>query len=119
MGPPVTQQINADATTSGRISTTATNIVAPESTKGYRRRGPKIIAKERKRQADLEADPLAIVVTPTSVLCGRCNNWISLDGRGRFYPDLWIKHRGKCDGKERKKRVARTQVIVCFGPSRT
>lgn len=53
------------------------------------------------RKQELEQDKYAKNVTSTSVVCGGCHKEISLDKRSKYYPGLWLKHRGKCPGIER------------------
>ncbi|KAG2032558.1 hypothetical protein BDR03DRAFT_747402 [Suillus americanus] len=54
--------------------------------------------KEDKRKQELENDEYTEDVQPTSVRCRGCQKAISLDKRSRYYPGLWVKHRGKCRG---------------------
>jgi hypothetical protein len=54
--------------------------------------------KEDKRKQELEDDEYTEDVQPTSVRCCGCQKAISLDKRSRYYPGLWVKHRGKCPG---------------------
>jgi hypothetical protein len=54
--------------------------------------------KEDKRKEELEDDEYTEDVQPTSVRCRGCQKAISLDKRSRYYPGLWVKHRGKCPG---------------------
>ncbi|KAG2094282.1 hypothetical protein BD769DRAFT_1519205 [Suillus cothurnatus] len=54
--------------------------------------------KEDQRIQELENDEYTEDVQPTSVKCRGCQKAISLDKRSRYYPGLWIKHRGKCRG---------------------
>ncbi|KAG1899416.1 uncharacterized protein F5891DRAFT_917965, partial [Suillus fuscotomentosus] len=54
--------------------------------------------KEDERKEDLENDEYTDDVQPTSVRCCGCSKIICLDKRSRYYPGLWIKHRGKCRG---------------------
>jgi hypothetical protein len=113
MTPPVPFQINVDATTSVKLNKNATNVVAPTPTKGYKRRGPKILLKERKRRLDLEADEWTAEVTAKSVQCVGCEGTFTLDTRQRrnYYPWNWIKHRLECT--EIKRKIAlRAEVIV-------
>ncbi|KAG1872068.1 hypothetical protein C8R48DRAFT_696668 [Suillus tomentosus] len=53
---------------------------------------------EDERKEDLENDEYTDDVQPTSVRCRGCSKIICLDKRSRYYPGLWIKHRGKCRG---------------------
>ncbi|KAG1821819.1 uncharacterized protein BJ212DRAFT_1297129 [Suillus subaureus] len=64
--------------------------------------------KEDKRKGDLENDEYTEDVQPTSVWCRGCQKAISLDKRSRYYPGLWVKHRGKCPGilKMEKDKLA-------------
>jgi hypothetical protein len=48
------------------------------------------------RKRSLENDDWSLDVTPTSVKCCACGRTVSLDKRSRYYPGLWLKHRGKC-----------------------
>ncbi|KAG1851570.1 hypothetical protein DFJ58DRAFT_661520 [Suillus subalutaceus] len=54
--------------------------------------------KEGERKEELENDEYTQDVQPTSVWCRGCQKAISLDKRSRYYPGLWVKHRGKCPG---------------------
>ncbi|KAG2041123.1 hypothetical protein BDR03DRAFT_947076 [Suillus americanus] len=54
--------------------------------------------KKGERKEDLENDEYTEDVQPTSVWCRGCQKAISLDKRSRYYPGLWVKHRGKCPG---------------------
>ncbi|KAJ7223453.1 hypothetical protein GGX14DRAFT_658167, partial [Mycena pura] len=65
----------------------------------------KTARKEAERKALLEADPWALMVSATQVVCGGCMQTIRLDARSRYYPGLWEKHRDRCDGV-RVKRAA-------------
>jgi hypothetical protein len=51
---------------------------------------------EAQRKQELEDDEYTDDVRPTSVRCRGCDREISLDKRSRYYPGLWMKHRGKC-----------------------
>jgi hypothetical protein len=59
-----------------------------------RRRGK--YQKEPQRKQGLEEDEYAEDVKPKSVKCRGCQHTLKLDDRSRYYPELWIKHRGKC-----------------------
>ncbi|KAG2058540.1 hypothetical protein BDR06DRAFT_1004244 [Suillus hirtellus] len=52
--------------------------------------------KEDERKEDLENDKYTNNVQPTSIQCCGCSKIICLDKHSRYYPKLWIKHRGKC-----------------------
>jgi hypothetical protein len=54
--------------------------------------------KEDQRKQELEDDEYTEDVQPKSVRCRGCQKAISLDKRSRYYPGLWVKHRGKCPG---------------------
>ncbi|KAG2749538.1 hypothetical protein P692DRAFT_20832840 [Suillus brevipes Sb2] len=54
--------------------------------------------KEDKRKKELEEDEYTEDVQPKSVKCRGCQKTIRLDKRSRYYPGLWVKHRGKCPG---------------------
>lgn len=53
---------------------------------------------EGERKEDLENDEYTDDVQPTSIRCCGCDKVICLDKRSRYYPGLWVKHRGKCPG---------------------
>lgn len=53
------------------------------------------------RKLELEQDEYAKNVTMKSVVCGGCYKEISLDKRSKYYPGLWLKHRGKCPSIEK------------------
>ena len=103
--------MQVDATKSAIDNNTAANIVAATPKKPRKKPGPE--EDWTKRKEVLESDPMVEDLTPISVKCGRCGDWITLDTRRKYYPANWIKHRGRCNGKSKKKRVTkRTQVIV-------
>ncbi|KIK95064.1 hypothetical protein PAXRUDRAFT_141569 [Paxillus rubicundulus Ve08.2h10] len=58
---------------------------------------------ENQRKLELEEDEYTSDVTATSVVCVGCNKKISLDKRSRYYPGLWLKHRGKCPDIEKSE----------------
>lgn len=60
------------------------------------------------RKSELEQDEYAKNITSKSVVCGGCHKEISLDKRSKYYPGLWLKHRGKCPSIE-KLEVSRVQ----------
>lgn len=53
------------------------------------------------RRLELEQDEYAKNITTNSVVCGGCHKEISLDKRSKYYPGLWVKHRGKCPSIEK------------------
>lgn len=53
------------------------------------------------RKLELEQDEHAKNITTKSVVCGGCYKEISLDKRSKYYPGLWLKHRGKCPSIEK------------------
>lgn len=53
------------------------------------------------RKLELEQDEYAKNITTKSVVCGGCHKEISLDKRSKYYPGLWLKHRGKCPSIEK------------------
>ncbi|KAG9313264.1 hypothetical protein JVU11DRAFT_6729 [Chiua virens] len=61
------------------------------------------------RKVELEQDEYAKNVTTKSVVCTGCDREISLDKRSKYYPGLWLKHRGKCPGIE-KLECAKAKV---------
>jgi hypothetical protein len=72
-----------------------TEDVQPKSVKS---RGCKRRRKEDERKQGLEEDEYTEDVQPKSVKCRGCQKAIRLDKRSRYYPGLWVKHRGKCPG---------------------
>ncbi|KAF9232450.1 hypothetical protein BU15DRAFT_10973, partial [Melanogaster broomeanus] len=56
---------------------------------------------EEQRKLQLEEDEYTSNVTPTTVVCVGCHKLISLDKRSRYYPGLWLKHKGKCPDVEK------------------
>ncbi|KAG2153727.1 uncharacterized protein EDB93DRAFT_1134344 [Suillus bovinus] len=68
--------------------------LAPKSIAGGRKRRK----KEDERKQELEDDEYTEDVQPTSVTCRECQKAITIDKRSRYYPGLWLKHRGKCPG---------------------
>ncbi|KAJ7779497.1 hypothetical protein DFH07DRAFT_1056013 [Mycena maculata] len=70
-----------------------------EPTTRIKKSKPKKTArKEAERKAVLVNDPWTGLVEYYRVVCRGCGNTIMLDARSRFYPGLWEKHRGRCDG---------------------
>lgn len=61
----------------------------------------KTARKEAERRAVLENDVWTGLVDPNRVVCRGCGNTIKLDARSRYYPGLWEKHRGRCEGVKR------------------
>ncbi|KAL0060379.1 hypothetical protein AAF712_012830 [Marasmius tenuissimus] len=63
------------------------------------------IDREEVRKAKLESDPWSdkTRLTPKSVFCLGCKRDIRLDRRNDYYPGLWLKHRGLCQGIARMK----------------
>ncbi|KAG2153732.1 uncharacterized protein EDB93DRAFT_1134406 [Suillus bovinus] len=66
---------------------------------------PKSIASGRKRRKRRMKENKSSRTTstprmykPTSVTCRGCHKVIIIDQRSRYYPGLWVKHRGKCPG---------------------
>ncbi|KAG1897154.1 uncharacterized protein F5891DRAFT_548217 [Suillus fuscotomentosus] len=74
---------------------------------------------EAQRKQELEDDKYTYDVRPTSVICRGCDREISLDKRSRYYPGLWMKHRGKCARiyKIENEKLARSGDGFC--PSNT
>ncbi|KAG2118499.1 hypothetical protein BD769DRAFT_1641760 [Suillus cothurnatus] len=69
--------------------------------------------KEDQRKQELEDDEYTEDVQPKSVRCRGCQKAISLDKRSRYYPGLWVKHRGKCPRilkLETDKKLARSPL---------
>ncbi|KAJ7867832.1 hypothetical protein B0H13DRAFT_2351772 [Mycena leptocephala] len=52
---------------------------------------------EAQRHAVLNADPWTTSVAPHHGVCRGCKHIIKLDGRSRYYPGLWEKHRLRCE----------------------
>lgn len=50
---------------------------------------------EAERRAVLEADPRAQEVTPSEVLCRKCQKWIKLSGV-KYMLGNWQKHQNAC-----------------------
>ncbi|KAG8221160.1 hypothetical protein J3R82DRAFT_2711 [Butyriboletus roseoflavus] len=66
------------------------------------------------RKLELEQDEYAKNVTTKSVVCGGCHKEISLDKRSKYYPGLWLKHKGKCPSIEKLERAkARSPQASC------
>ncbi|KAJ7197777.1 hypothetical protein GGX14DRAFT_667562 [Mycena pura] len=83
--------------------------VAPGDTVARTRQRQKVkktARKEAERKALLEADPWALAVSATCVVCGGCRQIIKLDARSRYYPGLWEKHRDRCDGVRTRRAAA-------------
>ncbi|KAG1902048.1 uncharacterized protein F5891DRAFT_198319 [Suillus fuscotomentosus] len=98
--------------------------LAPESSGvNNSNRNDKVIAGDSKRRKnedqrkqELENDEYTEDVRPISVRCRGCQKAISLDKRSRYYPGLWIKHRGKCAGIlkiETFKKLTRRRDWFC------
>ncbi|KAG2153735.1 uncharacterized protein EDB93DRAFT_1134451 [Suillus bovinus] len=77
--------------------------LAPESIAGGRKRRK----KEDERKQELEDDEYTEDVQPTSVTCCGCHKVITIDQRSRYYPGLWLKHRGKCPGILQDRELTR------------
>ncbi|KAJ7134107.1 hypothetical protein C8R46DRAFT_1235293 [Mycena filopes] len=58
----------------------------------------KTARSEAQRRAHLNRDAWAKEVHPDKILCRGCKREIKLDGRSRYYPGLWEKHRLRCVG---------------------
>ncbi|KAJ6573414.1 hypothetical protein DFH09DRAFT_1277053, partial [Mycena vulgaris] len=69
-------------------------VVSPQ-TKHMRKK--KSAHTEEQRKAALEADPWTLKVEFTKLVCRGCGRTIRLDGRSRYYPGLWWKHREHCE----------------------
>lgn len=54
--------------------------------------------KEAARRLQLENDPWTGPVRPAAVTCRGCGRTVKLDGRSRYYPGQWEKHRTRCKG---------------------
>src|SRR5262245_49277968 len=78
----IAQWGNEDVAGSATFSKTATDPVAPSSTK---KQGPKSDINALKRRARLRADPCTEDVTPKSVRCRACRKKIMLDQRWEYY----------------------------------
>lgn len=65
---------------------------------------------EQERKEKLLSDEWTSNVMPQSVDCGACGKTISLDKRSRYYPGLWLKHRGKCQELKRLEEVRRLEL---------
>ncbi|KAJ7775341.1 hypothetical protein B0H16DRAFT_1712923 [Mycena metata] len=74
----------------GGLDFTAFTLEAPHKKKGAR--------TEAQRRALLKGDVWTKKVRPHSVDCRGCKQTIKLDGRSRYYPGLWEKHRERCNG---------------------
>ncbi|KAJ6579086.1 hypothetical protein DFH09DRAFT_338117 [Mycena vulgaris] len=81
----------APATTAKRAS----KMVASPQTQRMRKK--KSAHTEAQRKAALEADPWTLKVEFTKLVCRGCGRTIRLDGRSRYYPGLWWKHREHCE----------------------
>lgn len=66
---------------------------------------------EAARKKKLESDRWATEVTPKSVGCKACGRTVSLDKRSRYYPGLWLKHRGKCMEVKRLEAAQDVKVM--------
>ncbi|KAJ7114878.1 hypothetical protein C8R44DRAFT_855510 [Mycena epipterygia] len=60
---------------------------------------------EAERKAVLDNDPWTLSVGFTDVVCRGCNRSIKLDGRCRYYPGLWNKHRERCVGVQKGRKA--------------
>ncbi|KAF7309073.1 hypothetical protein MKEN_01109000 [Mycena kentingensis (nom. inval.)] len=59
-------------------------------------RPKKTAYSETQRRMYMEEDRYCEDVGETSVVCRGCMKRVALDGRFRFYPGLWHKHRARC-----------------------
>ncbi|KAJ6573419.1 hypothetical protein DFH09DRAFT_1151830 [Mycena vulgaris] len=73
---------------------TSKKVVAPQT---QRTRKKKSAHTEAQRKAALEADPWTLKVEFAKLVCRGCGRTIRLDGRSRYYPGLWWKHREHCE----------------------
>ncbi|KAJ6579076.1 hypothetical protein DFH09DRAFT_337964 [Mycena vulgaris] len=80
----------APATTAKRASN---KMASPQT----QRMGKKSAHTEAQRKAALEADPWTLKVELTKLVCRGCGRTVRLDGRSRYYPGLWWKHREHCE----------------------
>lgn len=60
---------------------------------------------EAERKAVLDDDPWTLSVGFTDIVCRGCNRSIKLDGRCRYYPGLWNKHRERCAGVQQGRKA--------------
>jgi len=70
----------------------------PHPKRPHKPRGPYM--NESERISTLQSDDYATNIKPTSVDCTSCKKTIRLDGRFRFYLNLWRKHKRSCLGNE-------------------
>ncbi|KAJ6520699.1 hypothetical protein DFH09DRAFT_227144 [Mycena vulgaris] len=112
----------APATTAKRAS----KKVASPQTQSTRK---KSAHTEAQRRVALEADPWTMNVEVTKLVCRGCGRTIRLDGRSRYYPGLWWKHREHCERvrsgcalldrpEQRKKDAPMRSARISSRPSR-
>ncbi|KAJ7116860.1 hypothetical protein C8R44DRAFT_738733 [Mycena epipterygia] len=80
------------------------------SHKAAPRKPKKTARKEDERRALLVNDPWTLAVELNHVVCRGCERSIKLDGRSRYYPGLWQKHRGRCPGIQEGREMGKAKV---------
>ncbi|TFK67017.1 hypothetical protein BDN72DRAFT_124761 [Pluteus cervinus] len=110
----ISGSVDPQRTETGVIRTTPGNVrnrfqPAPTSRK-------KNMMDERERKKLLENDEWTAAVDTHNVVCKGCGRQVSLDKRSRYYPGLWLKHRGKCMEIKRLQAMRGTATTseVCF-----
>ncbi|KIK39222.1 hypothetical protein CY34DRAFT_14512 [Suillus luteus UH-Slu-Lm8-n1] len=75
-----------------RLTPASCGAQSGKATTGHRKK----YKKEPQRKQELEDDEYAEDIKPKSVKCRGCQHTIKLDDRSMYYPELWIRHRKRC-----------------------
>lgn len=70
---------------------------------------------ETARERYLKEDPLALVLSPSSVECRQCKRKIKLSSKSAYDPFHWRNHRTRCmkAHKRKVKAMNKTSTFVC------
>lgn len=68
---------------------------------------------ERARERYLKQDPLALVLSPSSVECRQCKRKIKLSSKSAYDPFHWRNHRTRCTKAHRRKASKASASVVC------
>lgn len=92
------------------LSVPAVRASVPETPASELQTRKKNMMDEDARRQKLEDDEWTTSVTAKSVKCKACGRTVSLDKRSRYYPGLWVKHRGKCMEVKRLEALRKVEV---------
>ncbi|KAJ7132554.1 hypothetical protein C8R44DRAFT_731210 [Mycena epipterygia] len=110
-----TEDISIDSRSDSAGSRATSRCTANDDTdsisdKAAPRKPKKTARKEDERRALLVNDPWTLTVELNHVICRGCERSIKLDGRSRYYPGLWQKHRGRCPGIQQGGEMGKKKV---------